>query len=155
MQRRDLEHGHAEALGELGGVDLVSALGKKVAHVQADDDRAAGLEHLRGEVEVALEVGHVDEVDEGVGALIDDVVAGHDLLGGVGRKRVDAGQVDEGDVLVGAPLGLLLLDGDAGPVADVAVRAGKLVEERGLAAVRVACETNERFCHSLPFWDSD
>ena len=151
VQGGDLQDRAAEALGQGGSVDDVAALLQQVAHVEAHDDGTAGLEQLRGQVEVALQVGHVHEVDQGVGALVDHVVAGDDLLGGVRGEGVDAGEVDEGDVLVGAPRGLLLLDGNAGPVADVAVRAGQLVEERGLAAVGVAGQTDERVCHSLPF----
>ena len=151
VQGGDLQDRAAETLGQGGGVHDVAALLQQVAHVEAHDDGTASLEQLRGQVEVALQVGDVDEVDERVGALVDNVVAGDDLLGGVRGEGVDAGEVDEGDVLVSAPRGLLLLDGDAGPVADVAVRAGELVEERGLAAVGVAGQTDERVCHSLPF----
>ena len=141
-QGGDLNHGAAELLGEGVGIDLVAALLEEVEHVEAEDDRQAALEDLRGEVEVTLEVRRVDEVDDGLRAVLNQVVARDDLLGRVRRKRINAGKVGEGDGLVATPRGLLLLDRDAGPVADVAVRARQGVEQRGLAAVRVACERN-------------
>ena len=123
-QGGDLNHGAAELLGEGVGIDLVAALLEEVEHVEAEDDRQAALEDLRGEVEVTLEVRRVDEVDDGLRAVLNQVVARDDLLGRVRRKRINAGKVGEGDGLVATPRGLLLLDRDAGPVADVAVRAG-------------------------------
>ena len=139
-QGGDLDHLAAQLAGQGVDVDLVAALLEQVKHVEAEHDGQAALEDLRGEIEVALEVRRVNEVDDGARAVLDEVVARDDLLGRVRRERVDAGKVGEGDGLVTPPVGLLLLDRDAGPVAHVAVRAGQGVEQRGLAAVRVACE---------------
>ena len=123
----------------------------QVGHVEAHHDRAPRLEELGREVEVALQVGDVHEVDDRIRAVVHHVVAGDHLLGRVRGERVDAREVHEGHVAVGAPRGLLLLNGDARPVAHVAVGARELVEERGLAAVWVACETDGGFSHTLPF----
>ena len=64
-----------------------------------------------------------------------------DLLVGRGRRQaVGAGQVDDRDraAVRQARQADLALDRDAGVVGDLLARAGEQVEERGLAAVRVA-----------------
>ncbi len=137
MKGGDLDHVNAQLCGERLDVDLVAALLQQVAHVEAHDDGRAALEDLGGKVEVALEVGHVNEVDDRLGIAIDKVVTRDDLLGAVGGQRVDAREVGEYDLLVLCPGSLLLFHRDAGPVAHVAVGARERVEQRGLAAVRV------------------
>ena len=98
-----------------------------------------------GQVEVALDVGGVDDVDDGVRAAPSSRnVPRHDLLAGVGRQGVDAGQVGDRGLGVAAHRAVLAVDGDAGEVADVLVGAGELVEQRRLAAVLVAGEAEEQ-----------
>ena len=82
-QGGDLNHGAAELLGEGVGIDLVAALLEEVEHIEAEHDGQAALEDLGGEVEVALEVGRVDEVNHGLRAVLDQVVARDNLLGRV------------------------------------------------------------------------
>ena len=110
------------------------------------DNGDAEFDQLGGQVEVTLDVGAVDDVQDGVGLLIDEVAAGNDLLQRVGRQRVDTGQVLDHDVVVTLELALLLLNGNAGPVADILVRTGQAVEQGGFTAVRVACQSNFN-CH--------
>ena len=70
------------------------------------------------EIKVALQVGGVDDVDDGVGLFADDEAPGHQLLLGVGGEGVDARQVHHGKAHVPQlRLPLLLLHRDAGPVA--------------------------------------
>ena len=130
---------HPQRPGQARHVDFVPVLEHLVHKVQGDDHGALQLQELGGEVEVALDIGGVDDVDDGVRALAHDEVPGHDFLHGVGGQRVDAGQVHHGDVLA-VHLGpaLLLLHRHARPVAHVLVGAGEGVEQRGLAAVGVA-----------------
>ena len=137
----DLYDGDAELPLELDCVQLVSALFDGVHHIERDDDGYVDLHDLCGEVEVALEVGRIDDVDDAVRLFVDDVVAGDDLLGGIRRKGIDTGEVDDGDRLgqlfVGA---LLFIHRNARPVADVRRAAREGVEQRRLAAVGVACK---------------
>ena len=151
VESGDLDHRHAKHLGKLLRVDDVTALLQKVAHVEADDDRTSCLQDLGREVEVALEIRDVDEVDHGIRTISEKIVAGDDLLRRVRGEGVDARQVDKRHVLVFSPVCHLLLDRDARPVADIAVRSGQLVEERGLAAVRVSRKTDiDAIRHFLP-----
>ena len=86
LQGRDLHDLAAELLRELPDVDLVAALAHDVHHVHGHDHRDAQLGQLRGQVQVALEVRAVDNVEDGVRPLVDQVVAGDDLLQRVGAE---------------------------------------------------------------------
>ena len=146
LQGGDLDGLAAQLLGQLVQVDLVAVLADQVDHVDCHDNGDAQLDQLGGQIEVALDVGAIDDIQDGVGLLVDQVAAGDDLFQRVGRQRVDTGQVLDHDVVVALQLAFLLLNGNAGPVADILVRTGQAVEQGGFTAVRVACQSNFN-CH--------
>ena len=88
------------------------------------------------------------EKKDGVGLLLDQISTGDDLLQSVRRQGVDAGQVLNDDILLALQLAFLFLDGNTGPVADVLVRAGQIVEQGSFTAVRVSGKCNFN-CHSF------
>lgn len=137
----DPDHGAAELCGERLEVDLDSLLARDVEHVDDHEHREAHFDQLRREVEVSFQIRGVDDVDDGLGFAGEKIVARDAFVfprGGAGGGGVDPGKVDQCvlDPLV-REVPDLLVDGDAGPVADLLVRAGQGVEERGFAAVRV------------------
>ena len=150
LQRRGGDDGAPEFAGQAVDVDLVAVLLHQVHHVQGDHNRNAKVQDLAGQIQVTLKVGGVHQVDDGVRAAFEQVIARHDLLGRIRGQRVDARQVRDGHVLVARVLAFLLLDGDARPVANVLVGARQVVEHRRLAAVRVAGKGNAD-SHDLPF----
>ena len=135
---------HAEFLRQLLYVDHVAALLDDIHHVQRDNDRNAHLEQLGGQVQVALDVGSVHQVHDGLRLLVYEVITCNDLLQRVRREGVDTRQVGDQDFLVALELAFLLFHGNTRPVADILGRTGQIVKHRGLAAVRVAgkCQTN-------------
>ena len=151
LQGRDLDDLAAKLTGQLCGVDLIAVLADDVHHVDGDDDRDAQLGELRGEVQVALEVRAVDDVQDRIGTLADQVVTGDDLFQRVRGQGVDTGKVGDRHTVVLLELAFLLFHGDAGPVANELVRTGQRVEQRRLAAVRVARKgnSNVHFASSL------
>ena len=152
LQGGDLNSLAAQLLGELGQVDLVAVLADQVDHVDCHDNGDAQLDQLGGQVEVTLDVGAINDVQDGIGLLVDEVATGDNFLQRVGRQRVDTGQVLDHDVIVALELALFLFHRNAGPVADVLVRAGQVIEQGGLTAVRVAGQCNFD-CHSYtPFY---
>ena len=90
----------AELLGKLVGVDLVAVLLDQVGHVEGNDHGQAGLDDLKCQVQVALQVGGIDDLDDNIGLAAHEVIARALLLGAVGGKRVDAREVRDGNVLV-------------------------------------------------------
>ena len=120
-------HVHGAAVG----ADLVH-------HVQGQHHRHPQLQQLQRQIEVALDVGGVHDVDDAVGLLLKDVVPGDDLLLGIGPQGIDARQIHHGAALFSPDLAGLLVHGDAGEIAHMLVGAGEGVEKRGLAAILVA-----------------
>ena len=149
FQGGDLHDLAADLPAELLGVDAVAGLADQVHHIQGDDHGDADLHQLGGEVEVALQVGGVHDVQHHVGALIDQIVPGDDLLQRVGGEGIDARQVGHDDVLLVADAAFLFLNGDAGPVAHILLGTGQGVEQGRLAAVGVAGKRNANlFVHT-------
>ena len=137
LQSGDLHHLAAQLPGQLLGVDAVTVLLHHIHHVDGHHNGNAQLGELRGEVEVALQVGAVDDIQNGIGTLLDQVVTGYHLLQRVGGQGVDAGQVHDHHIVVLLQLALFLLHRDAGPVTNELIGAGESVEKGGLAAVGV------------------
>ncbi len=138
LQRGNLDDRHAQVIGELGRVNAVAVLADNVHHVQRNDHRDAQFGELRGQVQVALQVGRVDDVEQRVRALVDQHVTGDDFFHRVRAQGVNARKIRNDDILLALEAAFLLLNRNARPVADELVRAGERVEQRGLAAVRVA-----------------
>ena len=142
LQSGDLIYLAAELTGQLLDVDDVAVFADDIHHVDSDDHGDAELGQLSGQIKVALKVCAVDDIEYRIGALAEQVVARNDLLKGVRGERVDAGKINDRYAVKPLEPAFLLLNGYAGPVADELVRAGQRVEQRGLAAVRVAGKGN-------------
>ena len=150
LQGGDLHDPAAQLAAQLVHVDLVAVLADHVHHVDGDDNGDAQLGQLGGQVQVTLQVRTVDDVQDGVGALGDEVITGDHFLQGVGGQGVDTGQVHDGHVIVLLQLALFLLHRNAGPVAHELVGAGQRVEQGGLARVGVTCQRDlYLFFHSV------
>ncbi len=110
-----------------------------VHHVEGEHHGPAQLEQLGGEVEVALEVGGVQHVDDDVHGGVGHEPGGDPLILALGRKGIGPRKVHHLHLPsrafeeAAAPL-----HRDAGPVAHVLARPGQGIEDRGLAAVGVA-----------------
>ena len=136
--RADRHDRHAKLLRELFCVNAAAVAGQLVHHVERQHRRHAQRQQLQRQIEVALEIRRVDDVDDAVGLVFQDEIAGHDLLRRVGAERVDTRQIDHGAVLLPADGAGFLVDRDAGEIADMLVGACQLVEQRRFAAVLVA-----------------
>ena len=138
LERRGLHHFAAQRLAQFAQLDDVAVLARDVDHVQGDDHGDAQLRQLRGQVEVALDVRRVDDVEDGVRLLIDQIAARHHFLQRVGGKTVNARQVLNDYVVRALEAPFLFFNGDARPVAHELVQTRQVVEHGRLAAVRVA-----------------
>ena len=139
-RRGDGHHGDAER-----GLQTVhahrAAVGRElVHHVEGEDHGPVQLHELERQVEVALDVGGVHDVDDRVRVVLEDEAAGDHLLARVRGERVDAREVGDRGLGMTLDLAVLAVHRDAREVAHVLVGAREGVEERGLAAVLVAGE---------------
>ena len=124
------------------GPEKVAGLLDQIHHVDGHHDGDAQLGQLGGQVQVALQVGAVDDVQDGIGALTDQVITGDHFLQRVGGQGVNAGQVGDDHIIVLFQLAFFFLNGNAGPVADELIGAGQGIEQCGLATVGVARQGN-------------
>ena len=155
--RGDGDDRNAQDLLELVDPDGTAVALHLVHHVEREHHGYAELHELHREVEIALDVGRVDDVDDALRLFLEDVAPRDNLFAGVRRHRVDAGKVH--DVGVGMPFdrAALAVDRHAREVAHVLVGARELVEQRRLAAVLVARQRKvqhgvfgERLCLVFP-----
>ena len=151
LQSGDFHDFASQRLGQSINFDGVASLADYVHHVDGHDHGDAQFGQLGGQIQVALQVGAVDDVQDGVGAFTDQIIPGDHFLQRVGGQGVDAGQVGDGDIAVLFQLAFLFLHRDAGPVADVLTGTGQGIEQGGFAAVRVAreCDFNFHLCPSF------
>ncbi len=95
------------------------------------------------------QIGRVGDADDEIRHRFAGIAAGDDvardrLVRARRRERVGAGQIEHAHTAPGrrGVVPFLALDRDAGVVRDLLPRAGEQVEQRGLAAVRIADESN-------------
>ena len=146
-ERRDLHHPAAQLTGKLGAVQPVSVLPHHIHHVDGHHHGDAQLHQLRGEVQVALQVCAVDDVQDDVRPLPDQVVPGHDFLQRVGRQAVDPRKIGDRHALVSLQPALFFLHRHARPVAHKLVGAGQCIEQGRLSTVRITRKGNT-YIHS-------
>ena len=149
LSRRDGHHRDAQHGFHLVDADGAAVAAHLVHHVQGQHHGGIQLHELHRQVQVALDVGRVHDVDDAGRLFADDELAGDDLLAGIGRHRVDAGQVGDFRFRVLFDGTALPVHRDAGEVAHMLVGAGELVEQGRLAAVLVA---RQRKGQGLALW---
>ena len=76
----DLNNLNAKLLRELCGIDYVARLLEQVDHVKAKNNRATSLKNLSCQIEVTLQVGDIEKVNNGVRTLINEVITSYLLL---------------------------------------------------------------------------
>ena len=137
---REGHHRATERFAELALVDDDAALLQDIQLVEHHHHGQAQFAQLQREVEGALQIGGVDDVEQQVGLLALGKAAG-DLLVQTAiltGQAIDAGQIHQLEVmLTRAELTHLLVDGDTTPVAYLLAGAGQGVEQGGLAAIGV------------------
>jgi len=110
-----------------------------IHHVQGHNHGPAEFFQLQGQVQVALEIAGIDDVDDHVRQIFQDVVASDDFLDRIRGQRIDPGQIDQGKQIGSAPDHTdFFLDRHTGPIACRLARAREAVEQGCFAAVGVA-----------------
>ena len=104
-----------------------------VEHVERHDAGNAEFQQLQRQVEVALEIGGVDHVDQQIRVAAQNVVAGNLLiergLRRNGGQGIGAGKVNQSDLMIRCrELAFFTFNGYACPVTDALARARELVK---------------------------
>lgn len=135
--RRDGHDGYAEHALHLVHADRAAVALDLIHHVEGQHHRAVEFHELHREIEVAPDVGCIDDVDDAARLLAEDEPAADDLFLAIGAHGVDARQVGDVGIGMSADDAVLTVDGDAGEVAHTLIGAGELVVERGFPAVLI------------------
>ena len=117
-----------------------------IHHVQRHDYRNIHLEQLHGKVKIPLDVGCVNDIDDGMGLTIYDKIPGDHLLTGIWRHGINTRKVGYKSVRVAANDPILAVNGDSREVADMLIGSGQLIEERSFAAVLIADQSKGQGC---------
>ena len=139
---RDWYNRHTEQGFQAIEMQQIAPLFDFVHHVQRHDHRPAQFFKLEGQVQVALEIAGIDDVDDHIRLVFQDVIAGDNFLDRIRGKRVDTGQIDQGEQVGPAPDHTdFLFNGYTGPVARCLPCACQPVEEGCFTAVWVASQS--------------
>ncbi len=142
LQSGDFDHFASKLTAEFRHVDVVALPADQVHHVQGDHHRDANLHQLCGEIEVSLQVGGIDDIQDDIRAFLNQIITRNHLFQCIGGKGVDARKVGHDNVLVILQAAFLLLNRNTRPVADELIRAGQRIEQGRLPAVWIAREGN-------------
>ena len=86
LQCADLHRLTAQLCAQLLQVDLITVLAHQIDHVHSHDHRDAQLDQLGGQVQVTLNVGTIDDVQDGIGLLLDQISTGNHFFQRVRRQ---------------------------------------------------------------------
>ena len=151
LQGGDLQNGAAQSLTQSFKIDIVAVFAHQINHIHRNHHGVSQLNQLGGQVEIALDVGAVDDVQNRVGMFVDKIGTGDHLLGGVGGQRINAGQILKNHIGVSLQGAFLLFHRHTGPVAHMLVGAGQNVEQGGFAAIGIAGKGNFQAHGITPF----
>ena len=138
LQCGDLHYLAAQLLGKLLCIDLIPVLPDNVHHIDGCHHRDTQLYQLGGQIQVPLQVGAVDDVQNRIRPLLDQIIPGYHFLQGVGGQGVNTRQVCDGHIAVTLQLTLLLFNRYAGPVTHKLVGSGQRIKQGGFACVRIS-----------------
>ena len=86
-------HRDTEEFAQLVVVDVIATLFGFIKHVEGTDHADVHVYQLGGEIEVALQVAGVDNVDDDIRRMLDELLAHIKLFRRIGRKGIGARQI--------------------------------------------------------------
>ena len=117
-----------------------------VHHVECHHHGHIHHQQLNGQIQIALDIRGVHDIDDRLRLVLQDKISGDDFLAGIGRHRIYAGKVCDQRVRMPLDRPILSVHCDARKIPDVLICAGQLIEQCRLAAVLIAhkCEGENR-----------
>ena len=115
----DGDNGYAEHFFHLVDVYCSAIVSHFVHHVEGKDDGDIEFHQLYGQIEIALYVCCIDDVDDAAGIVFQYEAAAYHLFARVGAEAVDAGEVDDGCFGEAFYVAVFALDCHTGEVANV------------------------------------
>ena len=133
---------HGNPQDGLHGVNIHGAavFRQLVHHVQCQHHGPVQLNQLQGQVQIALNIGGIHDIDNACRLLPQDKLPGHNLLLGVGGHGINPRQIRNLRQLVAPDAAAFLIHRHPREIAHMLVGAGQLVKKRSLAAVLIPCQ---------------
>ena len=136
-------HRHTEKLTQFVEVDVVAPALGFIIHIECADHTHIHVYQLCGEIEVALQVARIDDIDHHVGGRFYELSAHVEFFRAIGRQRICSWQVDKAELI---PLVLratfLRVHSHARVVAHSLMSAGGEIEQGCLATIGISYQ-----CH--------
>ena len=139
--KRSGHHGHTEQRAERLQVDMVATAFEFVIHIQGTHKSDVHIDKLCRQVEVAFQVGGIDNVDDNVWHFLRKVLTHIEFFRRIAREGISSRKVNQLEFVTeerGA--GFSGIDSDSRVVAHTGMGSTGKIEERGLATVGVANE---------------
>ena len=118
FQGGNLHYAAAELFCQVSRIQPVAVFLHDIHHVNGYYHGNSEFHQLGGQVQIALEIGTVNDIQDRVRPFIDQVIPGHHFFQRIGGKAVNARQVRDRHTVMFLQPAFLLLHSDAGPVSD-------------------------------------
>ena len=119
-------------------IDGITVSAHFIHHVEGDDHGNVHFQELYSQIQIALNICGVNDIDDRMRFFVEYKFAGDQFLTAVGGHGINAGQVRDKRVGIMADRTVFTADGHAGKVADMLVGSCELIEQCGLAAVLIS-----------------
>ena len=138
--RGDWHHRDSQDALHLVYADASAVAAELIHHIERQYHRDLQLHKLDGQIQVALNVVGICDVNDAFHVLLQDEAAGNYFLRRVRRQGIDSRQVRDAGLRMAFDNAVLAVHGHAGEVAHVLVGARQDIEQRSLAAVLLSCQ---------------
>lgn len=108
-----------------------------IHHIQRQDHGNSQLHELHGQVQIALNIRGVDNIDDPGRPGFHQEIPGYNFLTGIGRQRINPRQIGNRSFRIMANGPVLSIDGDTGKIPDMLLGTGQLIKQGRLAAILV------------------
>ena len=118
-----------------------------IHHIKCNDHGDIHLQQLHGQVQIALNVGGIHNVDYGLWLVIQHKVSGYDLLAGVRRHGINARKIRNQSVGISPDGAVLAVHCNARKISHVLIGSRQLVKQCGFSAVLIS---HQCICKCFP-----
>ena len=145
-RRRDRNDGDPQHLFHLVDPDTAAVPAHLIHHVESQYHGNADLHQLHRQIQIALNVRGVHDVNDSPGMFPENKLPRDNLLTAVRGHGVNTRQIRDQRVVTPADHAVFSVYRDAGEIAYMLIGSGELVKERRLAAVLVAGQRESQLC---------
>ena len=133
-------------------IDLNPALIQEIRHIQGDHYRDAEFQHLRGKIQISLDVRRIHQIQDRIRMILHQIITADDFFQCIWGEGINTRKVCDNDILLPFPSSFFLFHGNARPVSDILICACQSIKHGSFSAVRVSCQRNFSCHNHLPLF---